>query len=68
VALALLGRDMKFGPWYEAGLVSAALLFLYQQWLMRRREPAACLRAFLNNNYVGMVIFIGLALQYLYRT
>ncbi len=67
-ALALLGRDMKFGHWYYAGLATAALLFLYQQWLMRAREPAACLRAFLNNNYVGMAIFIGIALQYVYRT
>ena len=66
-ALALVGRDMKFGHWYDAGLVSAALLFAYQQWLIRGREPAACLRAFLNNNYVGMAIFIGLALQYVYR-
>jgi len=66
LALALAGRDMHFGRWYYAGLAVAALLFAYQQWLIREREPAACLRAFLNNNYVGMVIFIGIALQYLY--
>ncbi|HEY2590313.1 MAG TPA: 4-hydroxybenzoate octaprenyltransferase [Steroidobacteraceae bacterium] len=65
-ALALAGRSMHFGPWYYAGLVGAVLLFAYQQWLIRRREPAACLRAFLNNNYVGMVIFLGIALQYFY--
>jgi 4-hydroxybenzoate polyprenyltransferase len=65
-ALALAGRDMHFGHWYYAGLAAAALLFACQQWLIREREPAACLRAFLNNNYVGMTIFIGLALQYLY--
>ncbi len=65
-ALAVAGRDMHFGRWYYAGLTAAALLFAYQQWLIREREPAACLRAFLNNNYVGMAIFIGLALQYLY--
>ena len=65
-ALVLAGRDMGFGNWYYAGLVAAALLFLYQQWLIRAREPAACLRAFLNNNYVGMVIFIGVLLQYVY--
>jgi 4-hydroxybenzoate polyprenyltransferase len=64
--LALAGRSMHFGPWYYAGLAGAALLFVYQQWLIRKREPAACFRAFLNNNYVGMVIFIGIALQYLY--
>lgn len=65
-ALVLAGRDMSFGNWYYAGLTAAGLLFLYQQWLIRAREPAACLRAFLNNNYVGMVIFIGILLQYVY--
>jgi 4-hydroxybenzoate polyprenyltransferase len=66
VGLALAGRDMRFGSWYYAGLGAAALLFAYQQWLIRRREPAACLHAFLNNNYVGMAIYVGIALQYLY--
>jgi len=65
-ALVLAGRDMAFGGWYFAGIVLAALLFLYQQWLIRAREPASCLRAFLNNNYVGMAIFIGILLQYVY--
>ncbi|MDE2052249.1 MAG: UbiA family prenyltransferase, partial [Gammaproteobacteria bacterium] len=67
LALVLAGRDMRFGGWYYAGLVMAGMLFLHQQWLIRTREPAACLRAFLNNNYVGMAIFIGVLLQYVYR-
>ena len=66
LALALAGRDMTFGRWYYAGVAAAGVLFLYQQWLIRAREPAACLRAFLNNNYVGMAIFIGVLLQYVY--
>ncbi len=66
VALALGGHDLKLGAWYTAGLAVVAGLFVYQQWLIRRREPAACLRAFLNNNYVGMAIFIGVALHYVY--
>ena len=66
VALVLAGRELKLGGWYAAGLWIAAVLFVYQQWLVRRREPAACLRAFLNNNYVGMAIFIGVALHYVY--
>ena len=65
-ALVLAGRDMSFGSWYYAGVAAAGVLFLHQQWLIRAREPAACLRAFLNNNYVGMVIFIGILLQYVY--
>ena len=66
-ALVLAGRDMQFGNWYYAGVAGAALLFLWQQWLIRRREPAGCLRAFLNNQYVGVVLFAGILLQYVYN-
>jgi len=65
-ALVLVGRNMHFGNWYYAGVAAAALFFLWQQWLIRRREPGGCLRAFLNNQYVGLVIFIGILLQYIY--
>jgi 4-hydroxybenzoate polyprenyltransferase len=65
-ALVLAGQNMHFGEWYYAGLIAAGLLFLYQQWLIRNREPAGCLRAFANNQNVGMVIFIGILLQYIY--
>jgi 4-hydroxybenzoate polyprenyltransferase len=66
-ALYLVEHDMHFGHWYRAGIVAAAVLFLWQQWLIRRRDPAACLRAFLNNQYVGLAIFAGILLQYVYK-
>jgi 4-hydroxybenzoate polyprenyltransferase len=65
-ALTLVGHNMEFGDWYYAGVWAAAVLFLWQQWLIRRREPGGCLRAFLNNQYVGLVIFVGILLQYTY--
>jgi 4-hydroxybenzoate polyprenyltransferase len=65
-ALTLVGHNMEFGDWYYAGVAGAALLFVWQQWLIRRREPAGCLRAFLNNQYVGLVLFVGILLQYTY--
>ena len=65
-ALVLAGRSMHFGQWYEAGVVGAALLFAWQQWLIRKREPAGCLRAFLNNQYVGLTVFVGILLEYTY--
>jgi 4-hydroxybenzoate polyprenyltransferase len=65
-ALVLAGRTMQFGQWYYSGIAAAGVLFMYQQWLIRKREPAGCLKAFLNNNYVGIVIFVGVLLQYLY--
>ncbi|HXR90234.1 MAG TPA: 4-hydroxybenzoate octaprenyltransferase [Steroidobacteraceae bacterium] len=67
-ALVLVGRNLHLGQWYRAGLIAAGVLFLYQQWLIRNREPAGCLRAFLNNHYVGLCIFIGILLDYIYAT
>ena len=65
-ALALVGRTLHFGAWFYGGLVVAAVTCLYQQWLIRHRDPAACLAAFVNNNYTGVAIFAGILLQYLY--
>jgi len=65
-ALYLVGRNMHYGRPYWGGLTAAGVLFLWQQWLIRRREPAACFRAFLNNQYVGLAVFVGILLGYVY--
>jgi len=66
-ALWLAADEAALGPWYSAGLAAGAVFFVYQQWLIRDREPDACFRAFNNNHYFGLVVFVGLALDYLYR-
>lgn len=48
------------GALYHLGLAVAAGLFVYHQRLIRDRERSACFRAFLNNHYVGMAVFVGL--------
>jgi 4-hydroxybenzoate polyprenyltransferase len=67
-ALALVGRTLHFGNWYYGGLCVAAVTFLFQQWLIRNRDPASCQQGFLNNSYTGFAIFAGILLQYLYGT
>lgn len=64
--LSLLGKQVGLGKAYYLGVGVAALLALYQQWLIRHREPDKCLRAFLNNHWLGMVLFIGILLDYIY--
>jgi 4-hydroxybenzoate polyprenyltransferase len=58
---------MEYGYWYNAGLVGAGVLFVYQQWLIRDRRPEGCFKAFLNNHYVGLAIFVGILLEYAFR-
>jgi 4-hydroxybenzoate polyprenyltransferase len=50
---------------YYASIAVAGALFIYQQWLVVNREREACFKAFMNNNYVGLVLFLGLAVSYL---
>jgi 4-hydroxybenzoate polyprenyltransferase len=65
--LALVGVLAALGRWYWAGLAAAAVLAVHQQVLIKAREPQACFRAFLNNNLFGLVVFAGIALDYLFR-
>ena len=49
-------------PWF-AGVGCCAALFAHQQWITRDRSREACFRAFLLNNWVGLVLFLGLVLS-----
>jgi 4-hydroxybenzoate polyprenyltransferase len=64
LALYLVGRIIHLGYWYDAGLLAGAAFFVYQLWLIRARDRDGCFRAFLNNNYFGMSVFVGMALEY----
>ena len=64
LCLYLAGLAFDLGIYYNSSLMVAALLFVYQQYQIRDRHPEACLKAFLHNNWVGMVIFAGVATSY----
>lgn len=61
--LALIGWRMALNGLFYLSLAAAAGFFIHQQRLIAGRDRAACFRAFLNNNYVGMVVFIGIVLS-----
>lgn len=63
ISLLLAAQRLQLGLFFYLGLVVAIGLLLYQQLLIRNREPAGCFKAFLNNNWVGAAIFAGLALD-----
>lgn len=62
--LLLVGRDLEFGGWYYFGLVIAATLMAYEQFLIAAREPAHCFQAFLHNHWIGAAIFFGIMADY----
>jgi 4-hydroxybenzoate polyprenyltransferase len=64
LALWRVGVQAGLGDWYHAALLAAAGMSLWQQHLIRERHPDRCFRAFLNNNYYGMAVFIGIVLHY----
>jgi 4-hydroxybenzoate polyprenyltransferase len=65
--LILVGRQFGLGFCYYCGLDVAAGLFVYQQLLIKDRHRDLCFKAFLNNNYVGLVILIGIVADYYFK-
>ena len=63
--LATAGLAFERGLYFFLSLVLMAGLFVCQQWLISHRQRGPCLQAFLNNHYAGMLVFIGLVLDYL---
>ncbi|MCW8994398.1 MAG: UbiA family prenyltransferase, partial [Psychromonas sp.] len=63
--LVLLGCSEALSEIYFIGLLLVAALFIKQHIQIKKREKKACFKAFLDNNYVGLIIFIALFLNYL---
>ena len=67
VALVLVGYRAELGPWYYLSVIVAAGLMAWHLWLARDRKPEGCFQAFLKNHYIGMVVFIGIVLNYTFN-
>lgn len=59
IGFATIGLLHPLSDYYFIFLLLALFVVIYQQWLIKDRIPMNCMRAFLNNNYFGMLIFIG---------
>lgn len=63
--LGWLGYARHLGGFYFAGLLAAAgIMGVHYQWI-RERDRLRCFKAFLHNNYVGLVVFVGICLDFL---
>jgi 4-hydroxybenzoate polyprenyltransferase len=63
--LLLIGQLFQLGTLFYVSVLIVIGLQIYQQILIANREKERCFKAFLNNHYVGMAIFVGIASDYL---
>lgn len=62
--LLLIGHRADLSGFYYLGVTAASVFAIYQQYLIRDRKRELCFQAFLNNNWFGLVLFIGVLLDY----
>ncbi|QDQ24883.1 4-hydroxybenzoate octaprenyltransferase [Chitinimonas arctica] len=64
LGMAALGWHLQRHAWWYLGLAVAAVLIALQYRQIRGRDRLKCMQAFLDNNRVGAVLFIGILLDY----
>lgn len=62
--LLLVGQSFELGAIYYGSLVLTGILMVCHQWLIRGRDRPSCFKAFLHNHWIGLVIFLGIVLDY----
>ena len=67
LGLVFVGFRAELGLWYYLSVLVAAGMMAWHLWLARDRQPAGCFEAFLKNHLIGMVIFIGIVLEYTFN-
>lgn len=60
--MALVGWQLHLNGIFYWSVLVAGVFFVHQQKLIARRRRELCFKAFLNNNWVGLVLFMGVVL------
>ena len=55
-----ISEIFKLNVFYDISVILSAFLMIYHQNMIKNREKTACFQAFLHNNFIGMIIFIGI--------
>jgi len=62
--LILIGSSSELGLYYYIGLSIASGFSVYQQYLIKDRDPQKCFNAFINNSWFGFFVFAGIFVDY----
>lgn len=63
----LMGQRFGLGTLYYLSVLIAAGMMIYHQWLIGHKKPEYYFKAFIHNNWLGMTIFLGIALDYAFK-
>ena len=63
IIFVVIGNLFDLGPIYYFSLVIILIFMIYHQFLMKKRQKKLFFKAFLNNNFIGMIAFIGIFLS-----
>jgi len=58
-----LGIHLAFGIFFYLGLILAAMIMIYLQYLIQNRESAKCFQAFLMSQWIGATVFLGIIMS-----
>ncbi|MDC9727176.1 MAG: 4-hydroxybenzoate octaprenyltransferase, partial [Candidatus Thioglobus sp.] len=58
-----ISEIFKMAIFFDISVLLSIILMIYHQYLIKNREKTACFQAFLHNNYIGLVIFVGISLS-----
>jgi len=64
IGLLILGYIINANLWFYSAVIATMLSFIYQQFLIKNRDPNLCLKTFTNNHWSWFFIFFGLFLNY----
>lgn len=64
VGWLMIGQRFELSGLYYVSIIVASVLMAYQQWIIRHRQASTCFEAFMNNHWVGLTIFLGIAAHF----
>lgn len=64
--LLSIGYLLQYSIIFFACVAIAGILFIYQQHLIKHRNPTQCLKAFRHNQWIGLIVFIGIAFNHFF--
>ena len=63
IVFVLIGNTFDLGLIYDFSLVIISFFMIYHQFLLKKRQKEEYFKAFLNNNFIGMTVFLGIFLS-----